>query len=364
MKNTFGNMLVSLAALATLTVLPSCGNAASNNGADDKIGYAPEVNVVEVMTLKKTDFPKQLVANGKVSAAARRVMKFRVAGPVASVYVRNGSYVSAGDVLAVLDRPDLNLAVESARIALEKARIELFDVLAGLGYASGDTLSVPDNILSMAKIRSGYSNAVNALNRANYDLDGVSLKAPLAGRVADLNVDGCSSQGTADAFCTILDDSSLKVSFSVMESDYTFLETGLAVKVSPFADASKVYFGKITDINPAVDKNGQIAVCASIPRQKTLIDGMNVKVTVEKTVPGQLVVPRSAVVIRDNMDVLFTYEPDGKARWVYVNVLAANRESFVVTANESRGAELSEGDRVIISSNLNLADGSSVQLKE
>jgi len=76
-----------------------------------------------------------------------------------------------------------------------------------------------------------------------------------------------------------------------------------------------------------------------------------------------LVVPRSAVVIRDNLDVLFTYTPDGKAHWVYVNILDSNSDSFVIEANADRNAKLSEGEQVIISSNLNLADGSAVTLK-
>ena len=36
----------------------------------------------------------------------------------------------------------------------------------------------------------------------------------------------------------------------------------------------------------------------------------------------------------------------------------------VVEPNAERNSQLSEGDRVIISSNLNLADGSEVRLKE
>ena len=134
--------------------------------------------------------------------------------------------------------------------------------------------------------------------------------------------------------------------------------------VTPFADASLSCKGFVTDINPLVDKNGQVLVRASVKGVKGLLDGMNVKVTVERLIPGQLVVPRSAVVIRDNRDVLFTYTDDGKAHWTYVNILYSNGDSHVIAPNRDRGAQLSEGDRVIISGNLNLADGSSVTLKK
>ena len=90
---------------------------------------------------------------------------------------------------------------------------------------------------------------------------------------------------------------------------------------------------------------------------------MNVKVIAERSIPDQLVVPRSAVVIRDNLDVLFTWTDDGKAHWIYVTILHSNGDSYAVEANRNRNASLSEGDKVIISGNLNLADNSEVALK-
>lgn len=330
---------------------------------EGKLEYAPEVNTVEVMTLERTDFPRQILSNGKVSASSRAVLKFGTSGAVKVLNVRNGQHVSVGQVLAELDRPDLELAVESSRLALDKARLELYDILAGQGYAARDTTSVPSEVLDMAKMRSGYSNAENALESARYSLSGTVLKAPFGGVVADLKVKRYD-QASQDAFCTLLDDNALNVDFTVTESEYLFITSGLDVKVSPFSGASGVFSGKITEINPVVDKNGQISVRARVNGAHGLLDGMNVKVTVEKTVPGQLVVPRSAVVIRDNMDVLFTLQPDSTARWVYVDILASNRDSFAVGPDKDRGAKLSEGDKVIISSNLNLADGSEVRLKK
>ena len=94
-----------------------------------------------------------------------------------------------------------------------------------------------------------------------------------------------------------------------------------------------------------------------------MVAKMNVKITVERTVPDMLVVPKSAVLIRDNKEVLFRYSA-GKSVWTYVDILMSNTESHAVTANVDRGAELFPGDTVIISGNLNIADGSSVVIKE
>lgn len=349
--------------LAVAFSLTACKGGGDKTLKESKLEYSPEVNAVEVITLKKTDFPRQLLSNGKLSATSRAVLIFGTSGAIKELNAVNGQRVKAGQVIARLDRPDLKLALESARISMEKARLDFYDVLVGQGYTARDTSSVPADVLEMAKMRSGYVAAANSLSRAQYDYSLTVLRAPFSGRVADLEVK-LHDQAPAEAFCTILDDSTFDVDFTVMESEYPFIERGLAVKVVPFADAAQTFTGRITSINPTVDKDGQIAVRASVKGADALVDGMNVKVTVEKTVSDQLVVPRSAVVIRDGLDVLFTYQPNGTARWVYVNVISSNRNSFVVEGNSDRGAQLSEGEKVIISSNLNLADGSQVCIKE
>ena len=135
--------------------------------------------------------------------------------------------------------------------------------------------------------------------------------------------------------------------------------------MSPFINSDVVLKGSIVSINPTVDQNGQIAVTAEVPGSDNLIDGMNVRITVENSVPDQLVVPKSAVVIRDNMEVLFRIDPNtGRSLWTYVNVLMSNTTEHVVEANKDRGADLNVGDRIIITGNLNLGDDRPVVIVE
>ena len=61
----------------------------------------------------------------------------------------------------------------------------------------------------------------------------------------------------------------------------------------------------VTEINPVIHENGMVEVKARISNKGNLLDGMQVKVSVKKSVPGQLVVPKEAVVLRQNQEVLF-----------------------------------------------------------
>ena len=311
----------------------SCGQNKGTGNGDEMLEYSPQVNEVEVIRLEETDFQWQLLANGKLSASKRSRLPFRTAGVITEINVRNGQRVSEGEVLGRQDSREQALALESARISFAKAELDLY----------------------------GYNAAANALRQAEYVFGNTILKAPFTGVVADVAYRQYDMTGS-DPFCTLVDDSAFDVDFMVLESEYPNVSAGMDVTVTPFVDGNRSMTGRIISVNPAVDKNGQVLVRARVSNDGSLVDGMNVRVKVESPVPGRLVVPKSAVVIRDRQHVLFRYK-GGKALWTYVNVLMSNSGSYAVEANTERGATLSAGDTVIVSGNLNIADGSEVILK-
>ena len=105
-----------------------------------------------------------------------------------------------------------------------------------------------------------------------------------------------------------------------------------------------------------------IAVTAVLKQTGNLLDGMNVQVLVETAVPEQLVVPKSAVVLRDNQEVLFK-KVNGQAYWTYVKTGFENSTSYTVIADPEKGGTLEPGDSVIVSGNLNLAHESEVVVR-
>lgn len=347
--------------MALILCLPGCKGPAQGTEDDSRLVYTPEENEVEVVTLRRQSFPMQLVANGKLAAAQRSELYFSESGQIVEIPVQNGSAVGRGAVLARLDDSEQRSALETARIERERTRLEYLDVLVGLGYAVADSAGVPAEVRERAGIRSGYSAALNNYDKARRALAGTVLRAPFAGKVADIRLRKWDRTGS-EPFCSLIADGSFDVVFSALESEYGFLQRGASVHVTPFGGERAVQ-GRIKSINPTIDKNGQITVTASVPGGAGLLDGMNVRVVVDRVEPAQLVVPKSAVVIRDGLEVLFRYR-DGKAEWVYVHTLSANSEAYAVTANTDRGATLGEGDQVIVSGNLNLADGSRVVLKQ
>ena len=323
--------------------------------------YNVQKNVVTVIPLERKVFNKQLVCNGKLEAQSKVTVQFEAQGKIAQINVRDGQKVQKGQVMASLDKEQPRRQLEQARLAFDKAEMNLADRLLDYGYTLADTAKIPADQKRVIYINTGFIDAQMALENAERTYRQCDLKAPFTGKVASLK-GRVHEQG--GQLCTLIDDSRYIVRFSVLETEYKFVRAGQQVLVSPFINSDVVLKGTIVSINPTVDQNGQISVTAQVPGSDELMDGMNVRITVENSVPDQLVVPKSAVVIRDNLEVLFRIDPNtGRSLWTYVNVVMSNTTEHVVEANKERGAELNVGDKIIISGNLNLGDDAEVVIE-
>lgn len=351
-------------AVIFIQLLQSCkGEVEQGELQAAKGDYAAEKNIVDTMHLKSTAFSREIISNGNLRAARRADMVFKTNGTISKIYRNNGDRVKAGDTVALLDRGALKLKLDQARIDMEKAELDFTDNLLGFGYGK-DTANIPDEIVRIAAIRSGYFAAKHNLESALIDFRNGAIVAPFGGVVA--NIEAKPYETVSESFCSVIDDSTFEVEFNLLESELNYLKSGQEIKIMPYIDINSEYRGKISRINPVVDENGQIKVVASISnRGGKLLEGMNVKIYIESTSSDKLVVPKSAVVIRDGFDVLFTFDKaTNRAGWVYVDILESNSTSHVVIGNARKNAELEAGDCVIVSGNLNLAEGSRVEVKK
>ncbi len=322
--------------------------------------FTKPTNPVEVMTLAERDFHKQVISNGRLEAHRRAVLAFAAQGRISSIGVTEGMRVGRGAALASLDTEDSAIALERARLAYGKAELDLIDNLLQFNYPPDvDTALIPDATMRIIYVRSGYLDARFSLESARLSYENSTLRAPFAGKVADIKQK--VYEAAAGEFCTVIDDEIFNVRFSVLETEVGFVGVGQPVKVYSFNDPENIVTGRITSVNPTIDQYGQIHVTAQIAGNGRMIDGMNVRVMAEQIVPRQLVVPKSAVVIRDGLEVLFRYV-NGRSVWTYVHTTASNSTEYVVAPNTERGADLSVGDAVITSGNLNLGDGSDVEI--
>lgn len=348
-------------AAVVLSLLFSCKGKADDADAARAVPMA-EKNLVDTMTLRRTLFSREIVSNGVLEGSRRAELAFAASGTVAKVYVHNGSRVQKGSPIAELDTEALTLALANARQSLERSRLDYLDRLVSYGYGS-DTTQIPGDLRDAARIRSGYAAAELAVRTAELNLRGAVLRAPFSGVVANLKVKPWEqASGTV---CVVIDDGTFDVRFPLLESELPAIAVGRGVAVAPFIDPEARYEGRIREINPFVDAKGQVDVVASVRGARGLVEGMNVKLFLRSEGTPRLVVPKSAVVMRDGYDVIFTLDTASmKAQWLYVDIVESNSTHHAVTGSERKRTEVSEGVVVITSGNLNLADGSAVEIRQ
>ena len=350
-KKRMKRYMVYIAALA----LVACSGAKTAD--EDEAGVATmlpdESNEVTVQVLEKKVFEHELVSNGKLVAGKQADLRFETAGVVVAVHVKNGERVQAGQVIAELDKFRLANQVAQTKDALEKARLELQDVLIGQGYAADAQEEVPADVMRLARVRSGYDQAEAQYALAKYEEEHASLKAPFDGVVANLFAKPYNETDASEAFCTVVGTEGMEVDFTVLESELPLIKAGDKVVVTPYADAAAQYVGRISQINPLVDDEGMVKVKAVVDGNSRLFSGMNVRVSVHRSLGEQLVVPKSALVLRSGKQVVFTLK-DGKAQWNYVQTALENADSYSIADG------LKEGDTVIVTGNVNLAHESPV----
>lgn len=314
-------------------------------------------NEVTVMTLKKTAFSHELVSNGKVTASQYADISFRITSePVAHIYVKNGDYVRKGQKIAELDLFTLKNSLEKAEVAMRQAELEMKDVLIGQGYSPDRMQEIPKDIVSLAEVKSGYGQSRAAYEMARYELEQAVITAPFDGVVANLESRSCNRPDGSKPFCRVIGRGGMEIAFKVLESELPLVNRGDRVEVTPFAGTAGLCSGIVSEINPLVDENGLVSVRAKVNSNAKLFDGMNVRVSVKRSVPDQFVVPKTAVVLRTGKQVVFTLK-DGKAMWNYVTTGLENMTEYTVT-----GDGMEEGAQIIVTGNVNLAHEAPVKV--
>lgn len=332
-------------------------NDSGKDSAKDKehtalpVEKTAEVTAIE---LHPSTFSHEIVSNGKVTAREKVDVNFLTQGIITAIHVRNGQRVSKGQKLASLDMYKLKNQTDKDRNAVASARLEMQDVLIGQGYDPEHPENVPEDVMRLARLRSGLEQAELTLAASEKELANATLTAPVSGIIANLTTKP-HNMTTSDPLCRIIDDGGMDVEFTVLESELAMLNPGDAVSVSSFSNPDSKATGRITEINPMVDENGMVKVWASVDGGKDLLDGMNVRVRVRREAEKALVVPKTAVVLRSGRQVVFTLK-DGKAIWNYVATGLENLDQYTITEG------LSPGDSVIVTGNINLAHEAPVKL--
>lgn len=334
---------------------PSANNTEVNTNFDSAFESNNSV-VVELSRIKFGDFNLELNSYGKAYAKQRVELKFTLNEKINSINVVNGQSVNRGQLIAKQENQIYYNKLVKAKEQLERSKIDVEDILIGFNYSLKNSTNIPDKILNMAQNRSNYNTSTSNLSDAEIELNSTLLRSPISGVVANIRTKKYSYPDLSEPFCTIIDNSIFEVEFEILESDFLFLEKNQSIEI--VNDLTQLIInGNISEINPTINENGMVSVKGTFKNLDSgIIDGMNVKIAIKRTLKDKLYVPKESVVLRDNKKVVFTYK-NGLAIWNYVTTSFENSKYIVI----NEGLKLS--DSIIYSGNVNLANNSPVVIE-
>jgi RND family efflux transporter MFP subunit len=293
--------------------------------------------------------------------------------------LESGAFFRAGEVLAELDRRDLELAVGRARAAMERAlaerdyaraKLSRQRSLAERGIASDALLDEVHRAARVAEARS--REAAAELERAERDLARTRILAPYDGRVRSQKIDVGQFVSVGQALARIYAVDYAEVRLPIPDEDLAHLDLAIGgpdasdggaevLLRTNFAGREHTWLGEVVRTEAEIDpRTRMIHVVARISDpyaggagRPPLAAGLFVEAEiVGRPVEGALRLPRSAL---DGDDRIWVVNDDHQLRSRRVQILrVADDTAWVAGA-------LTAGERVALSRSPDLRDGLAVQ---
>ena len=336
--------------------LYGCGTGAGNVAEEDPESLRSEfaATQVAVAVAEKKPFVYYIQTNGKVVSGNEMHIPYRTSGMLSQVRVYPGDWVNKGEILAMIDNSDQKLQLEKAIIALKERELEYRSQLLGLG-ARADSVNI-DALKTNLRYLSGLAAAEVALEEAKLEYNKTILKAPMTGIVSDVQVQPGNPAKSGEVFCIVYDPASMRIETEILESDLGKIRAGMKAVATPVA-VNGSYEAVVERINPRIGEHGTVKITLTLKNAKGLVPGMNTGVMILVPYKENVIIPRSAVLIRSGKEVVFV-EDNGLAKWHYVTTGLENGEEIEIIDG------LEPGVRVITENNLQLAHDAPVVVVE
>lgn len=345
-------------------------------GACKKEGGPPQrpTPTVSVQTATKGPLPYVVEANGQVEPNRTVAVQSLVSGQLTRIAIAEGDEVRRGQVLfqidarpfrAELDRVKATLVRDEANLTRARADSARFAALAKDGYVTKQQLD--QTFAEVGSLAATVAAGRAQLERAEFDLENTTIRAPIGGRTGQLLYRaGSLVRATTDQLVTINELRPVLVRFPVPERDFEELrrragvDQKLRVRITPGGgDSTNAIDGTLTFVDNQVDRaSGSVLLKATAPNQdRALWPGQFVSVALTLSVDSDAVtVPSQAVVTSGSNTFVYTMV-DNVARRTPVKV---GRQAGLVSKIDSG---LVGGEQVIVEGQTRLTDGAKVQLR-
>ncbi len=344
-----GAAVVALVAL--VLALTFLGGSKDKGAAGTAAGAAQLATVSYVVPGRET-VGRTVTASGPL--AAKRDQPVGIAGTggkVVRILVDAGSWVRAGQVLAVIDRSvqaeqaaQLAAQVDAARAnaALAQSNYDRALALQGRGFVSKAEIESKKATRDAANAQVRVAQA--QLSGARAELGRLNVTAPTSGLVLDRNVElgQIVGQGSGALF-RIAEGGEMEARAQLAQQDIALVHVGMPAQVTPVGSNHSLG-GTVWQVSPIIDPQSRLGeVRVSVPFDATTRPGGYAEVKITAGSTAAPVLPQSAVLSDEHGN--YVYIVNGKDE--------VERRNITIGTVTATGVTIAQGltgqERVVLS---------------
>ncbi len=349
-----------------LTVfLGGCQKKASSTAEGGKQLVAVQVTPVLQRNLKEF-----LEFTGNIEAKHQLNVVPHISGKIARIFVKEGQFVKAGTVIAMLDTELYSYQLRQAKAGLAVAKANLHD--AELNWKRIQELkkngSVSDQQYDKMRVgieaaRAQMQQARAAFDMASYQMRVAKMRAPFSGFIGQkyLHEGDIINPMMPGGFgvCTLVDISSVKIATQVSEANYPKIQKGQPVEIRVDAYPDSVFHGQVESVVPVADpasRSFKVNIVAPNPGyllKAGMFARLRILVSTHKSI---LAIPVDALYFEGSKKFAFTVDANHVAHKVLLTTGILNNKWAEVVAG------LKEGESVVTVGKDALVDGQLVKI--
>jgi len=339
-----------------LAIAGSVGFVLANNKAKINKAANPvkEKLVIPVMAheVREDSFSASFNINGSTSPIKEVTIASEVEGKLVALFVKNGDAVHAGQTIAILDASVYHAQLNSVEASIAKANLDLsrYNRLITMGGAT--PMQAEGAQLQINSLQAEKKQILQQIAH-------MQIRAPFTGRIENVTVELGSYVTHGTVLGQLVDNSSLKIKVYLSEQEAFKVKQGQPVSVSS-AVLMQPRTGRVATISEKADATGKFLAEVHLANndKEKLRAGMLADVAFAMDAKSiGLSVPVSALVA------------GGKQVKVYVvnngKVSQRNIKTGIVTPLKIQVVEgLKAGEKVVVSGQMNLEEGTAVSVNQ
>jgi RND family efflux transporter MFP subunit len=337
---------------------------------------------VDVVVARPVSVGQDLVLPGQTAAWFESTIYARVNGYVSKWLVDIGDHVAKGQVLAIIETPELDAELNAARaqlnasvaqVAARKAEAEFAKTTnerwrdSPKGVVSEQERDAKKSDYESAEARLYAANAQVALDKARVEqysslAEFKQVKAPFDGTITERKIDigNLVTAGSASSTTSLYRMSQtdpLRVFVDVPQSAAEeMMKPGMPAEIRAAGSAAGRFAGKITRSAQAINAQARtMRVEVDVPNaDHALVPGMYVTVAFQLKPKGSVEIPAAALIFRPGTTQVARVGADGKVAFANVTI-ARDNGSLVELASG-----VNAGDRLILNISSQISEGETV----